>query len=39
MASIHMIQKNFEMVEKRFKQCVEVAENGKKSLNKTNDQN
>lgn len=34
MASLHMLQLNFEMVEKRFQQCIEVAETGKKHLNK-----
>jgi hypothetical protein len=38
MASIHMLQQNFEKVEQRFKQCIEVAESGKKSLNKNKDQ-
>lgn len=38
MASIHMLQLNFEKVEHRFKQCIEVAESGKKSLNKNKDQ-
>ena len=38
MASLHMMQQNFDLVEQRFKQCIEVAEKGKKSLNKAKDQ-
>lgn len=38
MASIHMLQLDFESVEQCFRKCVDVAENGKKSMNKKNDQ-
>jgi tetratricopeptide (TPR) repeat protein len=38
LASIHMLQLDFNSVEKRFQQCIEVAEKGKKSMNKKNDQ-